>query len=368
MKKRLFSFILCLAMLVALFPAFGAPAMAAGNIPLGTYTNTDYSSSVTFKVDKTFSFIMNFGEGFETVTGTYYTWEMDDGETVATLNVTSQHTGIVVYDTYNFTGTPQQDGRLYLTDGNAGIVPTETVFTLEGASGSSGPTDEQIADGRAAIAASVKSNNEQLAAAYKTAVASGHTYIGYRGAALDNWAVKEVGIADAMDLMPIEVNDYFLEPITREDFAALVYSALLRLTGMTESQLQAAVTTGSFPDSSESKVGICAGLGIITGYETGKFLPENTITRQEASAMLSRLAETIGAEETGSVISFNDITGLWSENYIKNVSALKDGYTGKSVMGGTGGNRFSPFDSYSRQQAVVTIVRMVGVSAGGKLR
>ncbi|MEA4894601.1 MAG: S-layer homology domain-containing protein [Oscillospiraceae bacterium] len=365
MKKRLFSLMLCLAMLITVFTSLGVPAAAASDIPLGTYTNSDYSSSVTFKSDLTFSFVMNFGEGFETVTGTYYTWEMDDGETVVTLNVTSKHTGIVVYDTYNFSGIPQQDGQLYLTDGNAGIVPTETVFALEDVSGSSGLTDAQISASRAAIAVAVKSNNEKLAAAHKTAVASGHTYVGYRGAALDSWAVKEVGIADAMDLMPTEVNDYFYESITREDFAALVYSALLRLTGTTESQLKASVTLGSFPDSSDTKVGVCAGLGIITGYDTGKFLPEKTITRQEAAAMLSRLAETIGAKATGNVSSFNDISGLWGENSIRNVSTLKDGYTGKAVMGGTGANCFSPFDSYSRQQAVVTIVRMVGVSAGG---
>lgn len=365
MKKRILSLLLCLAMLVAVFPALGAPAAAASAIPLGTYTNAEYGSSVTFRADLTFSFVMNFGEGFETVTGTYYTWEMDDGENVATLSVTSRHLGIEVYDTYNFSGLPQQNGRLYLTDGNAGIVPTETIFTLEAESGSSGPTDEQIAAGRAAIAAAVKSNNETLASEHKAAVVSGNTYIGYRGAALDSWAVKEVGIADAMDLMPTEVRDYFLETITREDFAALVYSALLRLSGITESRLNASVTPGSFPDTSDAKVGLCAGLGIITGYETGKFLPEKTITRQEAAAMLSRLAETIGAEATSSAGSFCDVSGLWGESYIKKVSTFKDGYTGNAVMGGTGGNSFSPFDSYSREQAVMTIVRMVGVSAGG---
>lgn len=365
MQKRLFSLILCLSMLISLFPTIGVVAKAASDIPLGTYTSEDYGSSVTFKADQTFSFVINFGEGFATVTGTYSTWNEDDGGITATLKVTSKHTGIVVSDTYNFSGIPKEDGKLYLTDGSAGIIPADTAFLLKKVTGSSGPTDAQIATGRVTIAAAVKSKSEQYAAAHKTAVASGHTYIGYRGAALDSWAVKEVGIADSMNLMPTEVNDYFQEPITRGDFAALVHSALLRLTGMTESQLKAAVTLGSFPDSSDDKVKVCAGLGIITGYDTGKFLPDKTITRQEAAAMLSRLAETIGAKATSNASSFYDVSGLWGESAIKNVSTLKDGYTGNAVMGGTGANCFSPFDSYSREQALVTIVRMVGVSAGG---
>lgn len=368
MKNKLLSVLLCLSLLCGMLPAFGITASAEtkSGVSIGTYTNSEYSSSVTFHNDSTFEFKMNFGEGFEPVKGTWSAEKLDTGETGVSLTVTSQHIGIVVEKRYCFLSDPSNSNVLFLADGNAGIIPADTAFTYSSAStGVSNPlTDESIAKGRMAIMQAVKANAAALKSQLQSAASSGHTYVGYRGLVLDSWAEKEIGMADTLKLMPDEVYDYFHENITREAFATLVHSALLKLTGMTESQLSSSVTSKSFPDCSNQKVGICAGLGIITGDSSGYFRPNDTITRQEAATMLSKLADIVGATGTGSEQSFNDIAGLWGERYMKKTATLKDSYTGKAVMAGTGNGKFSPSDVYSRQQAVVTIVRLVGVTVG----
>lgn len=240
-------------------------------------------------------------------------------------------------------------------------VTSGTNVTLT--SGSSAPTEAQLASSRTAMATAAKDHKTELASGCQTAASSGHLYSGDKGTPLDSWAVREVGMAETLGLMPGEVSDRFQESITRRDFAALIHAALLCMTGMTESQLQTAVTPRSFPDCSVEKVGLCAGLGIISGTDTGMFLPDKGITRQEAAAMLSRLAVTVGAKGRGTVLHFSDVSGLWSESAINTVSTLKDSFTGNAVMGGTGGSSFSPQGGYSRQQALVTIVRLCGTAA-----
>ena len=217
--------------------------------------------------------------------------------------------------------------------------------------------------GRDAIADAVDTNAAAFAASIQAAAASGHRYTGYHGM-MDDWAQREVGMAHTLRLMPDTVMDFFLEPIERGHFADLIYQAILRSTGMTEAWLNDSVYRQSFPDAASMAVQVCAGLDIITGYTDGTFKPANRITRQEAAAMLSRLAEVMGARGSGTVINYTDISGLWGAREISNVSTLRDGYTGNAVMGGVGSNQFSPHSTYSRQQAVATIVRIVGATAG----
>jgi hypothetical protein len=117
-----------------------------------------------------------------------------------------------------------------------------------------------------------------------------YNYTGYRGAALSSWAVKYVNMAVLLGLLPEEVSDYFSEPITRQDFAILAARFVCNATGNGYDELIEYFGTKTFPDCSETAVGICAAMGIITGYEDNTFRPENKITRQEAAAMLSRIA------------------------------------------------------------------------------
>ena len=191
------------------------------------------------------------------------------------------------------------------------------------------------------------------------AVNSGNMYHGFQVPA---WAEKDIGTADYLALIPGMAMGHFEEPVLRGDYAALVYQFLLRLTGMTESQLHNAVHMLYFYDSDDPAVAICAGLGILNGYEDGTFRPYDPVTRQTAAVILSRLAAVVGLQSSGHNIDFIDISGLWSEEDIRFMSALFDPYTGNTVMGGTGDNRFSPDEGFTRLQAIITMLRLAGAT------
>ena len=95
--RRKISLALCLVMLLTLIPlAPPASAQTVDGVAVGTYENAEYASSVTLKADRTFSFAANFGEGIETITGTWSTEHMDSGEIGVHLKVTSKHVGLPV--------------------------------------------------------------------------------------------------------------------------------------------------------------------------------------------------------------------------------------------------------------------------------
>ena len=214
-----------------------------------------------------------------------------------------------------------------------------------------------------AIRRSVEANSASFSVLMSEAASSGNSYTGYRGTPLPAWAEREIGMADYLNLMPELVMHFFEEPVSRGDYAALAYQFLLKLTGMTEDQLQSSATMVYFPDTHDPAVSICAGLGILTGNTDGFFRPHDPVTRQTAAAILSRLADIVGAEVSASAPAFSDISGLWGENAIITVASLYDPYTGNTVMGSTGSSdRFSPNDGLNRIQAVITILRLTGAT------
>lgn len=79
-----------------------------------------------------------------------------------------------------------------------------------------------------------------------------------------------------------------------------------------------------------------------------------TITRQEAAAFLARSAKVLGMD-TSKVesASFADggTVGVWFTDAVNFVYQI-------NVMGGTGGNNFTPLGTYTREQSFVTIYRL----------
>ncbi len=215
---------------------------------------------------------------------------------------------------------------------------------------------------RSEIPALARSNAKNLETRIKNSVSSSYTYGGYRGVVLDDWAVKEVSMADELGILPDTVGDYFHEPITRANFASLCVSAIRVLSNSSENELASNLSPGQFQDI---EIGICSEFGIMQG-SNGNFYPDRTITRQEAAAMLSRMATLFGYTPSANSLSFKDTKGLWGESDISKVSAMTMPYLpGNSrVMGGMGNSKFEPQDIYSRQQAVASMVRLVGAIVG----
>ena len=176
------------------------------------------------------------------------------------------------------------------------------------------------------------------------------------------WAVKEVAEAISAGLVPQDLRSGYTEKITRQDFCRLMVALLEQTSGQTVDQYLAGKglsTTHSFSDCSNDQVKAAYALGIVNGRSGSIFDPNGSITRQEAAAMLSRTAKVLG-RTAGTRESFADTASCpgWAKESISFVSGLMDPVSNVKVMQGTGNNGFSPLGTYTREQAILTAVRM----------
>ena len=170
------------------------------------------------------------------------------------------------------------------------------------------------------------------------------------------WAQKSVDAARAAGIVPAQVNSAFDTAITREDFcslAAAVYRAWEKkdaLTAYTSSRV-------SFSDTDNADVLLCASAGVVNGVGNVKFAQQKNITRQEAASMLYRLAalnkNTKDDEATSLPHIFADSAKIQSWAW-KNV----DWVYRQGIMNGMGENTFAPDGEYTREQSIVTALRL----------
>lgn len=167
-------------------------------------------------------------------------------------------------------------------------------------------------------------------------------------AAPSNWAMDYVSKADS-----IGMTDYFKVPwtnnITREQFCHLAYNMLDRAKNI---EWKKAVEN-PFEDTDNEKVLSLYLEGIIEGKDGKIFAPQDEITREEAAAILARIADCMELPSTEMYFEFADIGEIsdWASHNVQRVCNL-------GVMHGVGDNRFSPKSGYTVEQAVVTLVRL----------
>lgn len=181
----------------------------------------------------------------------------------------------------------------------------------------------------------------------------------------DTWAKPEVDQAVSLKLVPADLQNKYTENITRADFCKLVVNLLTAKTGKTVNALleenKVSIKAGVFTDTSDDTVLAANALGIVGGKGNGLFDPNGSITRQEAAVMLQRTAKVLNFKlEAVEKIEFSDSSAFesWAVEAIAFVSAATDAQSNTKVMGGTGNNLFSPADTYTRQQAFITVKRL----------
>ena len=136
------------------------------------------------------------------------------------------------------------------------------------------------------------------------------------------------------------------ESITREDFCGLAAN-VIRYTGTVPLPKK---TKAVFNDTDNGEVRQLAELGIITGYEDGSFKPQNTITREEAAVVLSRIAALYGINETKELDYIDNISD-WAKNGVSICSRY-------GIMNGVGKKRFDAKGAYTVIQSEITMLRM----------
>lgn len=195
----------------------------------------------------------------------------------------------------------------------------------------------------------------------------GYAKIGYTPAApaksdMDSWAYDEVVKAIDTGLVPADLQNQYPVNIDRADFAALavklvevatgkdIDDVILAKTGKTLDELEAQYP---FSDTNDTDVIAAAALGIVNGNGNGTFAPYNSISRQEAAAMLMRVGKYLGKTDDSAASGFADESSIssWAKQAVAYVRSV-------GVMNGTSPTQFSPYETYTRQQAYMTILRL----------
>ena len=161
-----------------------------------------------------------------------------------------------------------------------------------------------------------------------------------------SWAVGQVTSAVEQGLVPEHLQYDYTQPITREEFCALAVVFYENMMGEEITDL------AEFNDTVCINVQKIGGIGIVTGVGNGNFAPDDTLTREQAAVILTRLAEAVGQPFPIATATFsdNDSISSWAIDAVGRIQAA-------GIMGGTGNNMFSPHDSYTREQSIITVLR-----------
>jgi len=167
-------------------------------------------------------------------------------------------------------------------------------------------------------------------------------------ATASHWAYADIIRAFDIGLIPVHLQSEFTQPITRAEFAALVVALYEVATG------REITVYMEFYDTDDINVQKVGGLGVITGVGEGNFAPDSALTREQAAVMISRLADAIGRPLPQYPPFFADNIRIssWAFSAVGQVQAA-------GIMGGVGNNNFVPNGSYTREQSIITMVRLI---------
>ncbi len=187
-----------------------------------------------------------------------------------------------------------------------------------------------------------------------------------------DWAKPEVQKAAACNLLIYDLTDKYTEDITRYDFCRLAYRLIATEFDPTSDSRAGLGTTidnilsergikdayiNKFTDCYYGEVEVLASMGIIEGMGDGTFAPDERITREQAAAILFRMAVFLGNKTIP-----KEVLGNWHYHDMADVSHWAQDSVGAVYImdimrGGPDGN-FYPQDNYTIEQAIATMLRL----------
>ena len=178
-----------------------------------------------------------------------------------------------------------------------------------------------------------------------------------------HWAAKDIDESVTLGLIPYELQCDYQIAITRLDFCKLALSLYKKVTGKT-GLIGVSDKFGDLSGLSADEtfaIGVVAELGIVTGYEDGTFRPYNEISREEAAVMLARTSRVLDKIKTSKIpVIFSDFFEIsaWAKKDVDFISAIEV-MTG--ISSGTYTLAFQPKEIYTREQAMITFLRLYNV-------
>ena len=165
-----------------------------------------------------------------------------------------------------------------------------------------------------------------------------------------DWAKSDIEKAIALNIINVGGNYNFPAPITREEFCELIYNYCYNVV----KEIDIVSGENKFTDTTNSNIIRLNAMGIINGKSETEFAPNDLLTREEAAVILNRMVnKTIPVPVTEMYFNFDDEASIsdWASDSIQVMCNM-------GVMNGVGENKFAPQDTYTTEQAIVTIVRV----------
>ncbi len=162
-----------------------------------------------------------------------------------------------------------------------------------------------------------------------------------------DWAAADVKEAIALGFMPSNLQSLYTQATTRAEFCAFAVKMYEKLMGKTITERK------TFADTTDVNVEKMGGLKIVNGVGNNKFSPNRTITRQEAAVLLTNVMKAANAKISTKAPTYSDKSGIasWAVSAVGNMQA-------KGIMTGTSATKFTPKGNYTREQSVVTLLRL----------
>jgi len=172
------------------------------------------------------------------------------------------------------------------------------------------------------------------------------------------WAKESINKAVAAGFVPADLQDNYRRNITRGEFCRMAVTYIEARTEITIgaylSEKGLSVDSSAFTDTQDVNILSAHALGIVSGKGNNAFAPNGPITREEAAVMLRNLQRALGhsvADFPGAGFDDSGKISVWA------VEAV--GYTNANgIMGGIGDNIFDPRGTYTREQAIITFLRI----------
>ncbi len=167
------------------------------------------------------------------------------------------------------------------------------------------------------------------------------------------WAKNDIDEAIQKGLVPKDQQRDWRDTTTRADFCRLLKPLLDHFGQNSGKQV-------AFTDTNDPDILAVAALGIVHGTGEDKFSPNRPLTRQEAAVILARTARLLSVEPTGEVKIFDDRADFapWAKEEITYVNGVVYANDDARVMQGASENKFLPQSYYTREQSIVTILRL----------
>jgi len=168
------------------------------------------------------------------------------------------------------------------------------------------------------------------------------------------WAKEDLAAALAKGFVPSDLLSDYRDVITRAEFCRMAVKWVEYATGKSIdavlSEKGLSRNPNAFTDTSDPDILAAFALGITSGMGNNTFSPDGQFNREQAAGMIMNTCRAIGADVSDLPPSgFADIetASVWTIDGINFVRA-------NGIMQGTGDDKFSPKNPYTREQSIIT--------------